>query len=71
LLSVTAVADQLGLRHAAVRRAIMRGELPAMKVCGRIRIEPADLRRWLDSRRIATNNLDKLDAEPPRRVSNG
>lgn len=52
LLTVTDAAERLGLKHGAVRRAIARGDLPAMKLCSRIRIDPADLRRWIDAQRI-------------------
>jgi hypothetical protein len=45
--------------------------LPAIKVCGRIRVEPADLRQWLDGSRIATTHAAKLDSESQRRVSDG
>lgn len=52
LLTVADAADRLGLAHGAVRRAIARGDLPAVKVCSRIRIDPTELRRWVDSHRI-------------------
>ena len=52
LLTVADAADRLGLKHGAVRRAIARGDLPAMKLCSRIRIDPAELRRWVESHRI-------------------
>jgi excisionase family DNA binding protein len=52
LLTVADAAERLGLKHGAVRRAIARGDLPAMKVCSRIRIDPAELRRWVDGQRI-------------------
>ena len=52
LLTVADAADRLGLKHGAVRRAIARGDLPAVKLCSRIRIDPAELRRWVDAHRI-------------------
>jgi excisionase family DNA binding protein len=52
LLTVADAARRLGLKHGAVRRAIARGDLPAMKVCSRIRVDPADLHRWVDGQRI-------------------
>jgi excisionase family DNA binding protein len=55
LLSVQEAAHIVGLKHLAVRRAIQRGELPATKLCGRIRIQPADLRRWMAAGRVAPN----------------
>jgi excisionase family DNA binding protein len=52
LLTVADAAERLGLKHGAVRRAIARGDLPAMKLCSRIRIDPVDLRRWVEAHRI-------------------
>ena len=51
-LTVGEAADRLGLGHGAIRRAIQRGELPAVKVCSRVRIDPADLRRWIERQQI-------------------
>jgi excisionase family DNA binding protein len=45
-------AERLGLHHSAVRRAISRGDLPAVKVCSRIRIDPDELLRWVESQRV-------------------
>jgi excisionase family DNA binding protein len=42
-LSVEDVSDLLGVDSAAVYRAIYRGELPAVKICGRLRIARADV----------------------------
>jgi hypothetical protein len=44
LLTLEDAPRRLGLKHAAVRRAIARGQLPAMQVCSRIRIDPAERR---------------------------
>jgi excisionase family DNA binding protein len=52
LLSIQQAAQRVGLKHLAIRRAIQRGELPAMKLCSRIRIDPADLERWILQRRV-------------------
>jgi excisionase family DNA binding protein len=52
LLTVNAAAERLGLKHSAVRRAISRGELPAMRVCSRIRVDSGELDRWLEAQRI-------------------
>ena len=51
-LSVAEVADRVGLKHQAVRRAISRGELPAIKLCGRVRIEPGALAAWVAAGRM-------------------
>lgn len=47
LLSVAEVAQRVGLKHQAVRRAISRGELAAVKLCGRVRVPPAALDAWI------------------------
>jgi excisionase family DNA binding protein len=52
LLTLAEAAQRLGLREGALRRAIKRGELPAMKVCSRIRIDPNELLRWIEDQRI-------------------
>jgi excisionase family DNA binding protein len=62
LLSVAEVADLSGLKHQAVRRAIRRGELPAIKLCGRIRIRPTDLDAWHEAGQLRGAN----SPQPPR-----
>jgi excisionase family DNA binding protein len=52
LLSLAEVAERFGLGEQAVRRAIARGELQATKVCGRIKIRPADVDEWFEAGRI-------------------
>ena len=52
LLSIHEAAARVGFKHLALRLAIKRGELPAAKLCGRIRIDPADLRRWIEAHRV-------------------
>lgn len=54
LLTVAEVAERVGLKHQAVRRAISRGDLDAVKLCGRVRIEPAALTAWIERSRIST-----------------
>ena len=46
-LSPDEVARRIRLSRRAVYDAIRRGELPAMRLCGRLRISPADLEAWL------------------------
>lgn len=48
LLTPAEVAEHVGLSVKAVRRAIERGELPAAKLCGRIRIRPDAVDNWID-----------------------
>ncbi|HEY8867164.1 MAG TPA: helix-turn-helix domain-containing protein [Solirubrobacteraceae bacterium] len=47
LLSVGDVADTCALSRRAVYDTIKRGELPALRICSRLRVRPADLDRWL------------------------
>ena len=46
-LSPDDVARRIGLSRRAVYDAIRRGELQAMRLCGRLRISPTDLDAWL------------------------
>jgi excisionase family DNA binding protein len=52
LLDVRCVAARLGLSTKAVRGLVARGELPAYKLAGRIRIDPADVEAYLAAARI-------------------
>lgn len=51
-MDVRHVAQRLGLSTKAVRGLILRGELPAYKVAGRVRVDPVDLDRYLAAARI-------------------
>ena len=59
LLSPEDVAQACRLSRRAVYRAIDRGELPAVRLCSRLRIRPDDLERWIDAR-----FLDRPQAAP-------
>lgn len=50
--SVAEAAAILELSEKSIRGAIRRGELPASKVCGRLRIAKHDLKNW-----VATNTV--------------
>lgn len=52
LLTVTEVADQVGLSEWAVRRAIRDGELEAFKPRGRIRVKASAVHDWLEATRV-------------------
>ena len=65
-MSVTDVAESLGVKHQAVRRAISRGELPASKVCSRVRIARADFEAWVDGQRIEPEHFSEPSPPPPR-----
>lgn len=47
LLSPEEVARACGLSRRAVYRAIARGELRAARLCHRLRVQPAELERWI------------------------
>ena len=51
LFSVRDVAEQTTLPVSTVYDVIARGELPAIRIGRAVRIDEADLLRWIDSRR--------------------
>lgn|GEM_PF-4330454 len=51
LFSVRDVAEQTTLPVSTVYDVIARGELPAVRIGRAVRIDEADLLRWIDSRR--------------------
>ncbi|MGH2984033.1 MAG: helix-turn-helix domain-containing protein [Solirubrobacterales bacterium] len=62
LLSPGEIAEACGLSRRAVYRAIGRGELPAARLCNRLRVRPADLARWIAER---MENPPPIDTVPP------
>jgi excisionase family DNA binding protein len=63
LLSPEDVARRCGLSRRAVYRAIERGELPASRLCSRLRIRPTDLDAWIAANRVESMRLPEL-ADP-------
>jgi excisionase family DNA binding protein len=63
LLSVGEVANATGLSPNAVYRAVAAGELRASKLCGRLRIQLADLDFWIDSNLVGCRG--SLEVPPP------
>jgi excisionase family DNA binding protein len=53
LLSPEDVARVCGLSRRAVYRAIARGELRAARLCNRLRVQPAELERWVGEWTVA------------------
>jgi excisionase family DNA binding protein len=53
LLSPEEVARTCGLSRRAVYRAIARGELRAARLCNRLRVQPAELERWIGEQTVA------------------
>jgi excisionase family DNA binding protein len=70
LLDVRCVAQRLGLSTKAVRGLIARGELPAYKVAGRIRIDAADLDGYLAAVRVRPS-LHDIGAPRPAPTTRG
>jgi excisionase family DNA binding protein len=53
LLSPADVARACGLSRRAIYRAISRGELPAARLCNRLRVRPADLNAWVSAQTLS------------------
>lgn len=53
LLSPEQVAERCALSRKAVYRAIERGELPASKLCSRLRIRAEDVDEWIRTNEVA------------------
>jgi excisionase family DNA binding protein len=61
------VAGRLVISERAVRNAIARGELCAVKVCRRVRIAEEDFEAW-----VAAAQVEPIARpEPPRRDAGG
>ncbi len=71
LLSVTEVADTIGLSETAIYRAIAAGELRASKLRGRLRVQLADLEQWIEANRVRPVTSDRSTRQatgrPPAR----
>ncbi len=65
MLDVRGVADRLAVSTKAVRALILRGELPAYKVAGRIRIDPQELDAYLLRARVPTERAPGVPPPPP------
>ena len=65
-LSANAAASALGVNPRTIRRAIARGELPAVKRAGVYEIAPADLARYRPRRRSALPPANRPYLAPPR-----
>jgi len=64
LLTIPEVADMCGLSQKSIRRAIDRGDLPAMKLCSRLRISPDDVAAWYRGNLVVPTDTDALFADP-------
>jgi excisionase family DNA binding protein len=52
LLTTRQVAERLAISEKSVRRLIDAGELPTIRVCRSIRIDPADLEAFIHRNRV-------------------
>lgn len=55
-LTIHEAGQRVALGPGAIRRAIQRGDLPAIKLCSRVRIEPAELDRWVARHRVRSDS---------------
>ena len=67
-LSANAAATLLGVSQRTIRRAIARGDLPAVKHTGTYQIDPGDLARYLARRRAPAPPLVRTAPDPPRLI---
>jgi len=68
LLSPEDIARRCGLSRRAVYRAIERGELPAARLCSRLRIQPADFDAWIGANQVETSSLPEVASFPRLRA---
>ena len=52
---ITAAAAYLGMTEKAVRRKVERGQIPHIRIDGRIRFDFTDLDLWMRRHRIEAN----------------
>ena len=75
LFAPAEVARLCGLSRRAVYDAIRRGELPAMRLCSRLRIRSDDLDSWLTAARVAPTpgppQVKELRSRPSKPATRG
>jgi excisionase family DNA binding protein len=64
LLSLDQASALVGLKPLAIRRAIKRGEIPAYRLCNRIRIRRADLAKWVRDNRVVSDSAPRQKRGP-------
>lgn len=62
-LSIPEVAEELDVSTKTVRRFIKGGELPAVFLAGKYRIDPADVKALVDAHRV------RGPGRPPKRAA--
>lgn len=70
LMTVPEVHAMTCLSEKTIRRAIVRGELRAMKLCNRVRIAPDDLDAWLRESVMHAEHPSPRPVQQPRRHDN-
>ncbi len=68
MLAPAEVAARCGLSRRAVYDAIRRGELPAVRLCSRLRVTPAAFAAWLQENTVTVDGPADTarDSAPPR-----
>jgi excisionase family DNA binding protein len=69
LYSPAEVAEITGFHRQVIYRAIRRGELPAFRLCQRIRVRQNDLENWIEGEPIKPAPRETSDAMRTTRVS--
>ena len=52
LLAIAEVSDLLGFHEVALRNWVRAGTLPAVRIAGQWRFDPAELAGWVEARRM-------------------
>jgi excisionase family DNA binding protein len=52
LLTIAEVSDLLGFHQVTLRNWVRAGKLPAVRIAGQWRFDPAELAGWLEARRM-------------------
>lgn len=72
LLSPEEIAHLCGLSRRAVYRAIARGELRAARLCHRLRVQPAELERWIGEQTLSpVSPLSRRTRRPTQNAQRG
>ena len=60
-ITVKDVAFYLNVDEKTIYRLAQKGELPGFKVAGSWRFELADIKKWIDGRKMKASNIKKID----------
>ena len=52
LLTINEVAELLGFHPVSIRNWVRTGKLPAVRIAGQWRFDPAELAGWVEARRF-------------------